>query len=138
MTCAEARRLFAARLDGRLGAAAREALESHLRACAACRAELAGWEASSRLLRTSGPTAVPAGLAERVTRAALAAEPAPPLASWFVAAGRRAALAGAIAAVAIWAGVLVARTTETRTYATQDAIEVAVLLWTGEVGGDGE
>lgn len=138
MRCGEARGLFTRRLDGRLGPAEREALEAHLRSCAACRAELAGWEASARLLRARGPSAVPEGLAERAFRTALAARPAPPLASWFVAVGRRAAVAGAIAALAIWIGVLVARSSASPAYAAQEPIEVAVLLWTGEVAGDAE
>jgi anti-sigma factor RsiW len=139
MRCGEIHGLFTRRLDGRLDAAGLDALEAHLRACPACRAELAGWEASSRLLRAAGPTLVPAGLAERAFRAAIAAQPTPPLSSWFVAAGRRAAVAGAIAAVVIWVGVLFERTSRPRPEASaQDPIEVAVLLWAGEVGGDAE
>ncbi len=137
MSCGEIRKLFSRRLDGRLGAAEQEALEGHLSRCAACREDLARWTAAARLLRAGGPTPVPGGLAERAFRAALAAERGPSLASWFVAAGRRAAVAGAIAALAIWVGVLAARRSPRAEATAQDPIEVAVQLW-GEGGADGE
>jgi len=142
VSCRETRRLFTRRLDGRLGASERDALEAHLATCLGCRRELARWEAAARLLRARGPTPVPAGLAERAWHAALDPGRSPSLESWFVTTARRAALAGAVAALAVWAGVLAARTRSARPgeveAAAQDPIEVAVQLWTAGVGGDGE
>jgi anti-sigma factor RsiW len=105
ITCEAARTLFTRRLDDRLSSGEQSTLAEHLASCAACRAELARWKRAATALRASGPTPVPAGLAERAFRAALDAEPAP-LAAWFVGAARRAALAGAVAAAAVWAVAL--------------------------------
>jgi anti-sigma factor RsiW len=137
MRCRDAHRSFGARLDRRLDAARRDALERHLAACAGCRAELARWEATARALRALGPTAIPAGLAERAFRAAVEA-PAPPQApfAWFVPIAERTAIAGAIAAAAVWIGVL-ATGPSPRAAAPQDPLEVAVLLWAAG-GPDGE
>jgi anti-sigma factor RsiW len=140
VSCREARRRLGARLDGRLGPGEREALEAHLAGCAGCRGELARWEASARALRAAGPTAVPPGLAARAFRAALAA-PRPAPAPWFLPAARRAALAGALAAAAVWLAALATGAAPRRppsAEAGQDPIEVAVLLWTEEVGHDAE
>jgi anti-sigma factor RsiW len=138
MSCRDVRRLFTARLDGRLGPAGRERLEGHLEACPACRAELAGWEEAARALRAAGPTAVPEGLAERAFRAAIAPRRTPAPGAWFVPAARRAALAGALAAAAVWVGVLAGGGAPRPADAVQDPLEVAVLLWMAEVPPDGE
>jgi anti-sigma factor RsiW len=135
MTCREATRRFGALLDGRLDAAARERLDSHLAGCAACRAALARWEAAARALRSLGPTPAPTGLAARAFRAAVAPRPAP--APWFAPAARRAALAGALAAAAIWIGLLAERG-GTPAAAPEDPIEVAVQLWMTEGPSHGE
>jgi anti-sigma factor RsiW len=135
MSCRDVRRLFTARLDGRLGEAGRERLALHLAGCPGCRAELARWEAASRALRAAGPTPAPEGLAERAFRAAIAPRRAP--AAWFLLAGRRAALAGALVAAAVWIGVLADRGAP-RPDAAPDHVEVAVQLWMAEVPPDGE
>jgi anti-sigma factor RsiW len=135
MSCRETSRLFGARLDGRLDPAGRARLEAHLAGCAACRGELDRWEDAARALRAVGPTRVPPGLAERAFRAAVAPRRAP--AGWFVPAALRAALAGALAAAAVWAGVLAERA-GTRPETPQDPIEVAVQLWTAEVPAHGD
>jgi len=135
MSCRDVSRLFGAKLDGRLDAAGRAALEGHLAGCAACRAELARWEAAALALRASGPTPVPPGLAERAFRAAVA--PRAP-AAWFVPAARRAVLAGALAAAAVWAGVLADGAATRPAAPPQDPIEVAVQLWMAEVPSHGD
>ncbi len=139
MSCRGVRRLFGARLDGRLDAAGRERLDAHLAACAACRAELARWERAARALRAAGPTAAPEGLAERAFRAALdaGARRAPSPLGWFLPAAGRAALAGAVAAAAVWIGVLAAGAGRPPDSA-QDPLEVAVQLWMSEVPSHGE
>lgn len=139
MRCGEARSLFTARLDERLAGEGRAALAAHLSACAGCSAELAAWERAARALRASGPTAVPAGLAERSWHAAMEAAPRPSLAAGFVGAGRRAVVAGALAAGAVWAAALVAAPREAplAAAAQEDLLEVAVQLWAAEVPEDG-
>ncbi|HET8541301.1 MAG TPA: zf-HC2 domain-containing protein [Anaeromyxobacter sp.] len=133
MTCRDARTLFSARLDGRLGPDEARALDAHLAACAACRGELARWEAAAGALRAAGPTPVPPSLAERAFRAATRAERPAPVAG-FLPAGRKAALAGALAAAAVWIAALAtgAAPRPAPADAGQDPIEVAVLLWTAE------
>jgi len=135
MSCREARRLLSARLDGRLEAGEGAALEAHLAGCPACRRERARWEASAGALRAAGPTPVPPGLAERAFRAAM--DGAPARDGGFVAAARRVALAGAVAAAAVWLAALATGAAPRRPAsgdAAQDPIEVAVLLWTA--GGE--
>jgi anti-sigma factor RsiW len=140
MRCSAARKLFTRDLDGALFAAGKEALSRHLSQCAECRAERQRWESFSRALRASGPTAVPAELAARSWAAAVRARPAPSptLAAWFVAAARPAAFAGAAAALVVW---LIAAGIAPRQLAaepsTEDPMELALQLWTGEVAGDG-
>lgn len=136
MSCRDARRRFGARLDGRLGPAERDALERHLAGCPACRRELARWEAASRALRAAGPTAAPAGLAERAFRAAMAPRRTP--SAWFLPAARRAALAGGLVAAAVWLGVLAEGAAASPDDAAPDLVEVAVQLWMAEVPSDGE
>lgn len=139
MRCREARRSFGARLDRRLGPAGQDALDLHLAGCGGCRAELARWEAAAGTLRALGPTAVPAGLAERAFRAAVLADarPAGPLA-WFVPIAERTAVAGALAAAAVWLAVLAtAPSPPAGAVPAQDPLEVAVLLWSAG-GSDGE
>jgi anti-sigma factor RsiW len=132
MRCGEATALISARLDGRLAPEAAHALDAHLAACAPCRGTLARLEAASAALRAAGPTAIPPFLAERAfTAATRAARPAP--GAWFLPAARRTALAGAIAAAAVWAVALATGAASSgRADATQDPMEVAVLLWTAE------
>jgi anti-sigma factor RsiW len=140
MRCREARRSFGPRLDRRLEPVGRDALEGHLAACAGCRAELARWEATAGALRALGPTPVPAGLAERAFRAAVEAPPQPQaLFAWFVPIAERTAVAGAIAAAAVWIAVLAAGPSPRPAggSAAQDPFEIAVLLWTAG-GPDGE
>ena len=141
MTCAGSRKLFSRRLDGRLAADEAVALDAHLAECARCRRELARWEEAARALRALGRARAPAGLAERAWHAAVDPERGPSLALWFVRAGRRAIVAGALAAAAVWIGVLATRTpggqaAGAASVGAQDPIEVAVQLWAGEVGGE--
>jgi anti-sigma factor RsiW len=139
MSCRDARRLFTARLDGRLDRPGdRERLEAHLAACGACRAELARWEAAARALRAAGPTPIADGLAERAFRAATGGRRALAPGAWFLPAARRAALAGALGAAAVWIGVLASGGAERPAETAQDPLEVAVLLWMTEVPSDGD
>ncbi|HYG67084.1 MAG TPA: zf-HC2 domain-containing protein [Anaeromyxobacteraceae bacterium] len=135
MRCRAARGLFSRRVDGRLAEPDRSALDAHLAGCDRCRAELARWEGAARALRGIGPTPLPAGIADRAFRAAIAAEPAPPLAAWFVGAARRAVLAGAVAAVAAWLGALAVGSAPAPA-AAEDPMELAVQLqlFTPEAG----
>jgi anti-sigma factor RsiW len=136
MTCGAARRLFDRDLDGRLSPPERSGLLSHLAGCPGCRAERERWEALATALRASGPTQVPAGLAQRSWNAAIRgaeAAPAPSLAAWFVAAARPAAAAGAAAALLAWllaAGVAQPGRAE---LTAPDPLEVAMQLWVPEV-----
>jgi anti-sigma factor RsiW len=135
VSCRDARTLFSARLDGRIDPDEARALEAHLSGCAACRGLLARWEAATRALRASGPTPVPPFLAERAFHAAMRAErPAP--GAWFLPAARKVALAGALAAAAVWVAAVATGAARGRAPADpgQDPIEVAVLLWTAESG----
>ncbi|KUK41674.1 MAG: Putative transmembrane anti-sigma factor [Clostridia bacterium 62_21] len=67
MRCVEARELFSARLDGELAPHEAAALEAHLAACAACRAELAAWEELSGQVRAlAADMRAPEGFARRV------------------------------------------------------------------------
>ena len=136
MTCDGARQLFSRHVDDRLAPPERGALASHLAACAACRAERARWGAVANALRSSGPTAIPAGLAARSWAAAVRSPPPSTLAAWFVSAARPAALAGVLAALLVWTLALVADQPRGAADATADPLELAVHLWTGEVGGD--
>lgn len=132
MRCGDAKALFSGRLDRRLAPEAARALDAHLAGCAACRAALATWEAAAAALRAAGPTPLPPFLGERAFAAALRAGRAAP-GAWFLPAARKVALAGALAAGAVW--VAAAASGATRPPAAesgQDPIEVAVLLWTGE------
>lgn len=84
------------------------------------------------------PASVPAGLADRVFRAAMAAAPGP-FADRFVVTARRAALVGAIATALVWGGLLLREPPATETAAAQlDPAEAALSLWAGEEmpGGD--
>jgi anti-sigma factor RsiW len=136
VTCSDAGSLFTRSLDRRLADGDRAALADHLSRCAACRAELARWDAVAKALRGLGPTPVPPALAERAFRAAVATDP-PPLAAWFVVAARRAVVAGAAAAAAVWIGVFAAGTPDGAPAAANgadDPMELAVQLqlWTPE------
>ena len=133
MRCRDATRLFTARLDGRAGADDARALDAHLAGCAACRRALAGWEAAAAALRASGPTPVPPFLAERAFAAATRAGRRAPVAG-FLPAARRVALAGAVAAAAVWVAALASGGGHAPAEPGQDPIEVAVLLWTAEGG----
>jgi anti-sigma factor RsiW len=145
--CTDARKAFTRRLDGRLTAAERAALDAHLSSCGGCRAGLARWEAAAIALRALGPTAAPAGLAERAYRAAMAggarAEPVP-LAASFVGAARRAVLGGAALAAAVWLGVLAtgdapaSAPAPTPASGAEDPMELALQLqlWAPEGGDD--
>jgi anti-sigma factor RsiW len=139
MTCGAARRLFTRDLDGRLVAAERDAVARHLADCAACRAARARWVSFRGVLRASGPSPVPAGLAARSWHAAVraAAAPAPSVTAWFVTAARPAAFAGALAALlmSLLAAVAAPRQAAPET-ALQDPMELAMQIWTAEVGGD--
>jgi anti-sigma factor RsiW len=135
MSCRDARTLFTARLDGRLGPDGTRALDAHLAGCAACRLELSRWEEAALALRASGPSPVPPLLAERAFRAATrAGRPAP--GAWFLPAARKVAIGGALAAAAIWIAALATGAAPGRAPAetAQDPVEVAVLLWTAEGG----
>ena len=67
MRCVEARQLFSPRLDGELAPHEAAALEAHLAACAACRAELAAWEELSAQVRgLAAEVQAPAGFVGRV------------------------------------------------------------------------
>jgi anti-sigma factor RsiW len=133
VSCRDARALFSARLDGRLGPDDARALDAHLAGCAGCRRELARWEAVARALRAAGPAPVPPFLAERAFRAAIRGEgPAP--GAWFLPAARKVALAGALAAAGIWVAALATGAGRRAPDSAQDPIEVAVLLWAAEGG----
>jgi anti-sigma factor RsiW len=133
MRCRHARTLFSARLDGRIGAEDARALDAHLARCAGCRRALSAWAAASAALRASGPTPVPPFLAERAFVAATrAGRPAPNGA--FLPAARKVALAGAVAAAAVWVAALASGAGRAPAESGQDPIEVAVLLWTAEGG----
>jgi anti-sigma factor RsiW len=135
MRCGGARRELTRWLDHRLPGGDRVRVEAHLSHCAACRAELADLEAGLRALRASGPTPIPRGLADRAFAAAMRPALVPPLAVGFVAVARRAAFAGALAAAAVWVGVLASGgAPQARVAAAHDPIEVAVQLWTAEAG----
>jgi len=134
MTCRTARKLLGRELDGRLDAAEAAALATHLAACADCSAERRAWVATARALRAAGPTAVPAGLARCAYAAALQAPPQP-FATWFVSVARPAALAGAVAAAIVWVAAGVPREVPAEARA-QDAVELALQVWTAEVGAD--
>jgi anti-sigma factor RsiW len=139
MRCREARRRFGRRLDARLPDPERAALDGHVSGCAGCAAELARWEAAAAALRGLGPTPVPPHLAERAWHAAMEADAAPTLAAWFIGSAPRAALAGAVAAAAVWLGVAGTRGPE-RTdavAAAQDPIDAAVAIWIAEGLDDG-
>jgi hypothetical protein len=92
-----------------------------------------------RALRQVVPRAeVPAGLADRAFRAAMAAAP-DPFAERFVVSARRFALAGAIASALVWGGLLLRGpaaaepTTTTAAAAAQlDPAEAALSMWAGE------
>ncbi len=77
---------------------------------------------------------MPPFLAERAFRAATRAERAAP-GAWFLPAARKVAIAGAVAAAGVW---LIALATGVgargASDATQDPIEVAMVLWTAEGG----
>lgn len=137
MSCRTMRDRLGASLDGRLGADERAELEAHLATCPRCRTALASWEAAARALRASGPTPVPPGLAERAWRAAVAPRETTEPGFEFAFVARRALVAGAVAAVAIWIAAL-ASGAPTPAPAAQDPLEVAVLLWTAEGDGDAE
>jgi anti-sigma factor RsiW len=134
MRCADARRRLGARLDRRLGPADLAALDAHLAACAACRGELARWDAAAATLRAAGPTPIPVGLAERACRAALAAGRAPSLSASFVRAARPALVAGVAAAAALWLGFLAAGAPAPPRAPdlAADPMELAMQLWNVE------
>jgi len=143
MRCADARGRFTRHLDDRLAPAERSELAEHLAGCAACAAELARWEAAAASLRARGPTPAPAGLADRAFRAAMQqADAAPPLAASFIAAARRAVLAGAVAAAAVWLGLAATGAAPggapAAHVAAEDPMELAlhVQLWAPEGGDD--
>jgi anti-sigma factor RsiW len=134
MSCREATTWFSARIDGRLGPDEARALEAHLAGCARCRRELATWEATARALRAAGPTPVPPFLAERAFRAATQAERAAP-AAWFLPPARKVAIAGAVAAAAVWlAAFATGAGARHGADAAEDPMEVAMVLWTAEGG----
>jgi anti-sigma factor RsiW len=134
MSCGGARRLFSARLDGRIGPDEARALDAHLAGCAACGLELSRWESAARALRAAGPTPVPPGLAQRAFLAAT--RPERRASGAFLPAARKVALAGAIAAAAVWVAALATGAAARGAAAEpgQDPVEVAVLLWTAEGG----
>ena len=70
MTCHEARELLSALVDDALGAAERDALDTHLAACADCRRELQRVRDTVALLRAVEPARAPAGFVDRVLEAA--------------------------------------------------------------------
>ena len=92
-----------------------------------------------RALREAVPPAqVPAGLADRAFRAAMATAPAP-FTDRFVLTARRTALVGAIATALVWGGLLLRGPAPDATASAQlDPAEAALSLWTGEevTGGD--
>lgn len=136
MSCDLVRARFSALLDERLAARDRELLEAHLSTCARCRAELGRWRGASQALRASGPTPVPAGLAERAWRAAIERGERTSLAAWFVGPARRALVAGALVAGAFWVAALVARPSPSTPPPVEDPIELAWQLWAEEAPGD--
>ncbi len=134
MSCRETTGRLSARLDGRLGTDEARALDAHVAGCEACRREVARWEAASRALRSAGPTPVPAFLAEKAFRAAARAPRAAP-GAWFLPAARRVAIAGAVAAAGVWLAAFATGAAARRSAdATQDPMEVAMVLWTAEGG----
>lgn len=67
MRCRTAKRLLAAYVDGELGDSQRIQVETHLRACGACRGRAAALRALEARLQASEPVPeVPAGFADRV------------------------------------------------------------------------
>ena len=87
-TCATVRELIADFVGSRLGAEGLETVDAHVTECGACRAEL---ELAQAIL--AGRPRVPAGLAERVTRAVLADRRAARRPWWGLTAAAVAALA---------------------------------------------
>ncbi len=105
MTCDQARSLMSAALDGALSSAEREAVNAHVRACAACHSH---WQTMSRvtaLFASAGQAEPPAGFSLRVMAAVTAGRQAS------VSAPPRSALSGlawvgAAAAVTLtWVGL---------------------------------
>ena len=95
-------------------------------------------EEMGRALRQVVPRAeVPAGLADRAFRAAMAAAP-DPFTARFVVSARRFALAGAIASALVWGGLILRGpaaaepTTSAAVSAQLDPAEAALSLWAGE------
>ncbi|HCF57308.1 MAG TPA: hypothetical protein DFS52_04835 [Myxococcales bacterium] len=137
MTCKQTESMFSRYLDDRLSSGERGRLEQHLAGCAGCRRKLGAWQAAASALRSQPAPAVPAGLAERAWRAALSHKPEPSLIEGFIHAGRRTALAGALTAAVVWAGLFAwggPEMLEARSEpGPQGVIEVAEMVWTAEV-----
>ena len=87
-------------------------------------------------LREMDPGPAPADLAERAFRRAMAEGRAPSLVERFVLAGRRAVLVGALAAAAVWCGLLLRgeESGAAQAAAMADPAELAIAVWTGEEG----
>lgn len=111
-------------------------VRAHLEGCADCRRYLAVRVVPARALRASGPTPVPADLADRAWRKAMAA-PAPGFLDRFVPVAGRAALAAAAAALLLWGSVaaLGSRPASSATVTPSDPLEVAVAVATEGNGG---
>ena len=105
MDCNRAQELFSDHLEGTLDLMLRSDLEAHLAACADCRALRETFAQVVTELRSAPEIDPPAGLAQRVALAALAAPPALPL-SPFAGVPVRVWLAAAALATALGAGVL--------------------------------
>lgn len=106
MDCNRAQELFSDHLEGTLDLMLRSDLEAHLTACADCRALRETLAQVVGALRSTTPDIEPpAGLAQRVALAALAAPPPLPL-SPFAGVPVRVWLAAAALATALGAGVL--------------------------------
>jgi anti-sigma factor (TIGR02949 family) len=68
LACVRMRRLMTERADGRLSAAGRRRLESHIEACPECRKEYEGLREVRALLASAPRFSAPAGLTARVMR----------------------------------------------------------------------
>jgi hypothetical protein len=66
MSCNRARALFSAYLDGVVPGRQMQAVSQHLRECAECRAEYAGWQRTQRLVSSLGRKPAPPELALRL------------------------------------------------------------------------
>jgi anti-sigma factor RsiW len=129
MTCEQVTAQLLAFLDGRLGAAARAAIETHLAACAQCRAEADGQRAVGALLASRPAAAVSASFDARL-RERLRAE-----SGWLGVADFRwlaARVVPVAAALLIAAGVVTSRSA---TSAAADQVSFSQVVESWATGG---